>query len=612
MIDLEKNQVKKSKFFITVFLSVLAALLLSVSVGFSALNQNLNIAGDIEYDEHSNLLYDVLKREAKKGTYAKEYTGDHRDSYTEEPTKSIYHWYAENNTTGNQLANEILDKNNVIFGNFCWQIIRTTDTGGVKLIYNGVPNEGQCNNTGTEQQIMTSKYNSLYNSLADIGYMYNTRYTATSNNTTTPTILLSYKGMTDYNYYYYGTGIEYIDGNYNLTGVTRAEWRNKYNNSKGLYTCASTTDTTCSTVYYIAGGVRTMLYGFKLSNGNLVDYYNTNIVIADSYTKDNRTFIMNNPITITKEEWYDNQDSYIGYYTCGNTNDSCTNLHYICGAYGYYYTKQDATNYIYASGFTYYEDNNMYTLNNDREQSPNPYTVNHSHRYSCFNETGECTEIRFLLDSSSRSLNGQSGYSYLYSMKMSNGKSIENIKDEMLYDDNVNQLDSTIKSNIDNWYLENMTTYTNKIEDTIFCNNRVQNNPIESAWNPIEGHFGNAFYFKNYVRNEDLACTNSTDKLSINNLKANLSYPVGLLTAPETYLLNNYKIVKTGQRYWTISPSHFYPVGGAMIMYIYDSGELYNGYNTGWELGVRPVISLKPGTEYISGTGSKDNPYIVE
>ena len=47
-------------------------------------------------------------------------------------------------------------------------------------------------------------------------------------------------------------------------------------------------------------------------------------------------------------------------------------------------------------------------------------------------------------------------------------------------------------------------------------------------------------------------------------------------------------------------------------MYIYDSGELYNGYNTGWELGVRPVISLKPGTEYISGTGSKDNPYIVE
>ena len=39
-------------------------------------------------------------------------------------------------------------KNNVIFGGYCWRIIRTTDTGGIKIIYNGTPTEdNQCTNT---------------------------------------------------------------------------------------------------------------------------------------------------------------------------------------------------------------------------------------------------------------------------------------------------------------------------------------------------------------------------------------------------------------------------------------------------------------------------------
>ena len=40
-----------------------------------------------------------------------------------------------------------VENNNVIFANFCWKIIRTTNTGGVKLIYNGTPSNGVCNNT---------------------------------------------------------------------------------------------------------------------------------------------------------------------------------------------------------------------------------------------------------------------------------------------------------------------------------------------------------------------------------------------------------------------------------------------------------------------------------
>ncbi len=38
--------------------------------------------------------------------------------------------------------------NNVLFGNFCWKIVRTTSTGGIKMIYSGKPINGfSCTNT---------------------------------------------------------------------------------------------------------------------------------------------------------------------------------------------------------------------------------------------------------------------------------------------------------------------------------------------------------------------------------------------------------------------------------------------------------------------------------
>jgi hypothetical protein len=39
------------KFYITVSLSILCAITTLISVGFGALNKNLNIAGDVEYQE---------------------------------------------------------------------------------------------------------------------------------------------------------------------------------------------------------------------------------------------------------------------------------------------------------------------------------------------------------------------------------------------------------------------------------------------------------------------------------------------------------------------------------------------------------------------------------
>ena len=83
--------------------------------------------------------------------------------------------------------------NNIIFNNMCWKIIRTTETNGVKLIYNGTPVDGKCETqTGDSTQIGTSKFNDSNNDNAYVGYMYGTAgsntYAATHANTNDSTI----------------------------------------------------------------------------------------------------------------------------------------------------------------------------------------------------------------------------------------------------------------------------------------------------------------------------------------------------------------------------------------------------------------------------------------
>ena len=83
--------------------------------------------------------------------------------------------------------------NNIIFNNMCWKIIRTTETGGVKLIYNGTPIDGKCETqTGDATQIGTSKFNEKYDDNAYVGYMYgaagSSTYQATHANTNESTI----------------------------------------------------------------------------------------------------------------------------------------------------------------------------------------------------------------------------------------------------------------------------------------------------------------------------------------------------------------------------------------------------------------------------------------
>lgn len=73
--------------------------------------------------------------------------------------------------------------NNIVYGGFCWKILRTTETKGIKLIYNGTLSpQGQCISTGIDTSIGESDYSKDYvqmgtefstmNDNALVGYMY--------------------------------------------------------------------------------------------------------------------------------------------------------------------------------------------------------------------------------------------------------------------------------------------------------------------------------------------------------------------------------------------------------------------------------------------------------
>ena len=684
---------KRKKF---IMLNSLLVLFLVLGLGYSMLSTNLSILGNItlkkRYVSQSGELYNVLKTAAEEGTYAKEYTDAHQDSMNSSlSTQKIYYYYGSNATNGTA----ILDKNNVLFAGHCWQMIRTTDTGGVKMIYNGEADNGKCLNTrgthvgyaaSTTQSMSTTYYygtsytydstnsvfsldgtvttgtiqtgqytcrqttstgtcatlylvdtlssgttyyvlplngNSNYSqfgalqfnvndkSPADFGYMYNTRYANNSKSASTEIMLSSNSLYTSYwyaNSAIWGTPTAY---SYNLVDAYRVSATTEYPNLVGKYTFRNATQTyTNTSVYYIAAVNNTTYYYIQLGNEtgttNDLSYYNYQYTYGDSYTDNgNGTYTINSPTTVNRSDWYTSYSNVgAGKYVCKNAvNNTCSELWYTTATSNTSMTYiKVANNYKYSKGFNW--DGSKYVLDNDTStsfwninDSTNKTSINNAH-YTCWNDTGECTTISYI-------------YYIIGTMpeyiNITNGKSIEDAVNEMLYDDNVNTTNSTIKSGVDAWYKHYLLEdYDYILEDTIYCNDRSQRNADTNGWNPNGGSTSTYMYFYGA---SDLSCPNDTDKFSVSNNKAKLTYKVGLMSYHEMNLLNNSNARKTGQYYWLASPYYFsYYSAGRLVG---TSGDMdYNGL--AGTSGVRPAVSLITGTEYSSGDGSKANPYVVD
>ncbi len=338
--------------------------------------------------------------------------------------------------------------NNIVFGGFCWQMVRTTTTKGVKVLYNGPVVDGKCNNIGEDKTIGEVKFNEEYDDFAYVGYMYNRSYAS-----------------------------RYIRGSYFEVAPTQ---------------------------YVIIG-------------------------------KD--------------VSW----------------------------------------------------DGEKYTLVDTFQAR----TVSQYRHYTCANTTGECEAVRFYY------------YDRFNYLELTNGETATGIIDDMLMADDVNAKDSSVKAYIEEWYENNLLDYTDYLEDVVYCNNRSLVN--------YGGFENEAPLNRRYVsfNSTGFKCPNETDRFSVNNPKAPLKYPVGMLTISEADIgrTENYwddidYYYLSGAGMWLMSPSYrdLYGVYGSLQVYVVsgDQGVISeNGY-VQYQHNVRPAVSLKPGTKFVSGDGSKDNPYIIK
>ena len=189
-----------------------------------------------------------------------------------------------------------------------------------------------------------------------------------------------------------------------------------------------------------------------------------------------------------------------------------------------------------------------------------------------------------------------------------------------------NTNNSTILTNLEAWYNNDLKTYESVIADSVWCNDKT--NVTDTTYNPWYwsnvnglGYGANKTY---YGATKRLVSTSGSTGGTGPSLKCNgelskINSKVGLITADElafagyayelqnttTYLQEN----ATDTYWWSLSPRNFngsyadvWSVGGS-------DGAFVNSYVYGPD-GVRPLISLKSTTN-VTGEGTSSSPFII-
>ena len=188
-----------------------------------------------------------------------------------------------------------------------------------------------------------------------------------------------------------------------------------------------------------------------------------------------------------------------------------------------------------------------------------------------------------------------------------------------------NTNNSTILTNLETWYTNNLKTYESVIDDTVWCNDKT--NVTDTSYDPWSITPNGLGYAKNvtyYGATQRLVGTSGSaggtgPSLKCNGELSKINSKVGLITADElalagyayglqnstTYLQEN----ATDTYWWSLSPYFFYGAG-ASVWYVIGSNGYFGGNYVFLTYGVRPSISLKSTTN-VTGEGTSSTPYII-
>lgn len=375
------------------------------------------------------------------------------------------------------------------------------------------------------------------------------------------------------------------------------------NNGKGIYIRAGT-ENDINPIYYFRG---------EVDNNNVL-FANICWKIVRTTEKGGVKLIYNGTLkdgTCSNTEYetefeskaYNEKSSSIAYlgYMYGNSYDGKTSL----------LNPGSGIDYVYGNDVEY--SNGKYTLK-DTYVSENGWAVDYEtigsrYHYTCFTTSDTCEKVNYIYKYNTIN-NG-------YYIVLENGKTVETALQEMTSESS-NTVSSPIKSKIDKWYEENLIEYTDKLEDSIWCNDRTIS--YKGGWDkdtPADREIEFSPLARHTSKEVKLTCSNKSDSFTVSKDygNGNLKYPIGLLTMDEAKLAGGTtSYLASDKLWWLLSPRGF----GYYGLYAYNfliepSGSIiyvYSVFNTAGN--VRPAITLKANTKIKKGDGTINNPYIIK
>ena len=314
---LVKNKNRYSKYIVVV------VSMLIIPTVYAVCKVNVEVKSTIEIEKLPKLYDTVVGFANESNACVVKYDGD----VTDEVGKTV--------PATNVYFDKCEDKRNIIFGGFCWQVIRTTDTKGTKLIYNGKPVDGKCESSRDNQKGV----------VGDIFYLQDSD-------------ILN-------NEYLYGDSYNYDEENntFRLNDTISGKWNEStYRSLIGKYTCLNQTGE-CTAINY--------MNNYDSINGTVmsihqIDDINYDIIGASPFNAGGGSPAM------------------VGYmfnkvYPMENDDHNVTEAKF-------------------GNSFVYNENTNMYTLSGDARvyDISNGYYVIGDNRYTCWNSEGVCSKLSYI------------------------------------------------------------------------------------------------------------------------------------------------------------------------------------------------------------------------
>ncbi len=307
---------------------------------------------------------------------------------------------------------------------------------------------------------------------------------------------------------------------------------------------------------------------------------------------------------------YVNDNTYVGYMYADPSNFVETNS----GSASFTYNSglSATSKYYFGTSYTLDKNGRGYKVSGDLIQGT--IASDKVGYYTCFNTNKDATCPRLF-------------YTLKYNSSTSMNVSALGYGTTSKEQSQSNDVNSTMKNYLDNWYKNNLNSYTDKIsKDTIFCNNRNISNKTSGTYNNAGYGMNPTIYgYERYINwasqgklGPDLSCQlNDSFNVEGTNGNEKLTYPVGLITLDEVLMsggingsANTLYYLYSGQNYWTMSPSYFNNWFFAHEACVTSSGGL--GPSGTWDgYGVRPVVNLDSDNLTFTGNGTVSDPYII-